>query len=157
MNGEAQLRKWADHYQKDIVILRVPGIYAVDRLPIERIKKGLPVLRQQDSPFTNRIHADDLASVCQIAMDKAQSGEVFNVTDGQPCSMTEYFDLVAEYAHLPQPPKVSLDEAQQVMSKGMLSYLNESRRISNQKLVKVLGVRFAYPSLRRCFESKPQN
>lgn len=156
-DAESELRRWADRSQKEFVILRVPGIYALDRLPIQRIKNGLPVLRQQDSPFTNRIHADDLARVCCIAMDKAKTGEVFNVTDGHPSTMTEYFDHVADYAGLPRAPKISLERAKQEMSEGMLSYLNESRKISNQKLLDELGVTLQYPSLHETLQCKPRN
>jgi hypothetical protein len=35
-----------------------------------------------------------------------------------------------------------LAEAQAVMSAGMMSYLRESRRIGNEKLVRELGVEF---------------
>lgn len=157
LDAELELRNWANHHRKEYVILRVPGIYALDRLPLSRIKKGLPVIRQEQSPFTNRIHADDLAKVCEIAMDQAKSGEVFNVTDGCPCTMTEYFDRVADFAGLPRPPQISFEEAQRVMSAGMLSYLKESRRIDNQKLLRQLGVTLDFPSLQDALQTKPKN
>lgn len=156
-DAESKLQQWAHRNQKEFVILRVPGIYALDRLPIKRIKNALPVLRKEDSPYTNRIHADDLARVCCLAMDKAKSGEVFNVTDGHPSTMTEYFDHVADYAGLPRAPKISMARAQQEMSEGMLSYLNESRKISNQKLLDELGVKLDYPSLHETLQCKPRN
>ncbi|HBS27126.1 MAG TPA: hypothetical protein DD827_08380 [Gammaproteobacteria bacterium] len=90
-------------------------------------------------------------------MDKAKSGEVFNVTDGHPSTMTEYFDHVADYAGLPRAPKISMARAQQEMSEGMLSYLNESRKISNQKLLDELGVKLDYPSLHETLPCKPRN
>ena len=147
-DAEAALQSWGDANGADWVILRVPGIYAQDRLPLARLQRGEPVLVAEEAPWTNRIHADDLAMVCQAAMDTAPAHSVYNVTDGQPSTMTDYFNQVADYAALPRPPQVSLAEAKQTMSAGMLSYLAESRRIHNDKMLKELGVQLRYPSLR---------
>ena len=142
VDAETALQEWGERYNGDWVILRVPGIYAQDRLPLARLQRGEPVLRAEDAPWTNRIHADDLALVCKRAMAVAPEHSIYNATDGQPSTMTDYFNRVADYAGLPRPPQVSLAEAQAVMSAGMMSYLRESRRIGNEKLVRELGVEF---------------
>lgn len=142
VDAETALQEWGEQYNGDWVILRVPGIYAQDRLPLARLQRGEPVLRAEDAPWTNRIHADDLALVCKRAMAVAPEHSIYNATDGQPSTMTDYFNRVADYAGLPRPPQVSLAEAQAVMSAGMMSYLRESRRIGNEKLVRELGVEF---------------
>lgn len=142
VDAETALQEWGERYNGDWVILRVPGIYAQDRLPLARLQRGEPVLRAEDAPWTNRIHADDLALVCKRAMAVAPEHSIYNATDGQPSTMTDYFNRVADYAGLPRPPQVSLSEAQAVMSAGMMSYLRESRRIGNEKLVRELGVEF---------------
>ena len=52
-------------------VLRIPGIYAVDRPgghPRERLLRGAPVLRAEDDVYTNHIHADDLARACVAAI-----------------------------------------------------------------------------------------
>lgn len=146
-DAEAAVQEWADRFGGEIVILRVPGIYAPDRLPLARLQRGEPVLREEEAPWTNRIHADDLAMVCKRAMEVAPAGAIYNATDGHPSTMTEYFNQVADYAGLPRPPQVSMAEAQQSMSAGMLSYLKESRRIHNDKLLQELGISLQYPSL----------
>ena len=148
VDAENALQEWGEQYGGDWVILRVPGIYAADRLPLARLQRGEPVLREEDAPWTNRIHADDLAVVCKRAMEVAPSGSIYNATDGQPSTMTDYFNQVADYAGLDRPPQVSLAEAQEVMSAGMLSYMRESRRIGNVKLLRELAVGLRYPSLR---------
>lgn len=147
VDAELAVQAWAQTYQREAVILRVPGIYALDRLPLERIKRGEPILHAAEAPWTNRIHADDLAMICLTAMQKAPAGALYNATDGQPSTMTEYFNAVADFAGLPRPPQVSMTEAQTSMSAGMLSYLQESRRIRNDKLLTALGIRLQYPSL----------
>lgn len=140
VDAEAALQEWGEQHVGDWVILRVPGIYAADRLPLARLQRGEPVLREEDAPWTNRIHADDLAVVCKRAMEIAPARSIYNASDGQPSTMTDYFNRVADYARLARPPQVSLAEAEGVMSAGMMSYLRESRRIGNDKLLRELGV-----------------
>lgn len=146
-DAENVVQEWAARFGGEIVILRVPGIYAPDRLPLERLRRGEPVLHEQEAPWTNRIHADDLAMVCKRAMEVAPPGSIYNATDGHPSTMTDYFNQVADFAGLPRPPQISMAEAQTAMSAGMLSYLQESRRIGNEKLLLELGVNLRYPSL----------
>ncbi len=147
VDAETALKDWGHTYHGEWSILRVPGIYAQDRLPLARLQRGEPVLQADIAPWTNRIHADDLARVCKQAMQRAPSGSIYNATDGHPSTMTDYFNQVADYAGLPRPPQVALADAGAVMSKGMLSYLQESRRIRNDKLLTELAISLQYPSL----------
>jgi nucleoside-diphosphate-sugar epimerase len=129
------------------VILRVAGIYGPGRLPLERIRKGLPLVREEDAPYSNRIHADDLVAVCIAAMKHGPAGSVYNVCDGHPSTMTDYFFRVADEAGLTRPPVISLEDAQGTLSPGMMSYMRESRRLSNRRMLEELGVRLRFPSL----------
>ena len=147
LDAEVALREWGEKYVGQWVILRVPGIYAVDRLPLARLRRGEPVLEADSAPWTNRIHADDLAMVAKKAMEVAPNKSVYNVTDGHPSTMTDYFNQVADYVGLPRPPQLAMSAAAEVMSAGMLSYLAESRRIENTKMVRELAVSLRYPSL----------
>ena len=147
LNAERQLIAWAQAQGTQWVILRVPGIYGPGKLPLERLRKGLPVLRAQDSPWTNRIHGDDLAAICVAVMRSSQANTVYNVSDGHPSNMTDYFFRVADAAGLPRPPEVSPDEAETALSAGMLSFLNDSRRMHNDKLLHELEIKLQYPDL----------
>ncbi len=147
LDAEQTLLAWGERCGVPVVILRVTGIYGPGRLPVARIQAGHPVLREEESPATNRIHADDLAQVCLAAAQRAGHGEVFNVSDGEGGTMSQYFFAVADALGLPRPPAVPLVEAKQVMNPLMLSYLSESRRMDNRKLVEVLGVQLRYPTL----------
>lgn len=147
VSAETLLRDWAAKYQKPFVILRVPGIYAKDRLPIARLQKGLPVVKADEAPWTNRIHADDLAYICVTAMQTDTPSDLYNVTDGHPSTMTAYFNQVADAVGLARPPQISMEEAEQTLSAGMVSYLRESRRISNRKMLDELSVTLKYPDL----------
>lgn len=122
-----------DHSSIAITILRVGGIYGPGRLPLQRLKEQIPMLHENLSPQTNRIHADDLAQVCVAAATEKSAGEIYNVSDGTNSNMTEYFNTIADFCNLPRPPLVDWDEAEKTISKGMLSYLKESRHMDNSK------------------------
>ena len=147
LDAEQQLQNWCRGHGSQWVILRVPGIYGPGKLPLARLREGLPVLREADAPFTNRIHADDLAMVCIAAMQSSHHNTLYNVSDGHPGNMTDYFFRVADAAGLPRPPEVAREQAETVLSPGMLSFLRDSRRMSNDKLLNELGISLQYPDL----------
>jgi nucleoside-diphosphate-sugar epimerase len=147
LDAENQLRDWGNAHGVEWVILRVAGVYGPDRLPLQRIRQGLPIVRAQEAPFTNRIHEDDLLSVCIAAMERPVAAEIFNVSDGHPGTMAEYFDAVANYAGLPPVPKIGLQEADACLSAEMRSYMAESRRMDNRKLRAMLVAELKYPRL----------
>jgi nucleoside-diphosphate-sugar epimerase len=145
--AEEHLRQWGGRRGVAVIILRVAWIYGPGRLPLERIRAGQPVLAEAEAPWTNRIHADDLARVCIAAGEKGKGGEVFNVSDGRPGTMTEYFNAVADACGLPRPPQVTLAEDRWTMTPLMLSYLVESRRMDNTLMLEKLDIELLYPDL----------
>lgn len=144
LDSETQWLAWGRLQSVDVVVLRVPGIYAFSRLPRERLKRKTPVVRASECGFTNRIHADDLARICVAAMRLAQTGEIYNATDGVPGKISEYLQAAARVLNFDPLPEISLKQAQEQLSVGMLSYLNESRKISNQKMLDDLSVNLLY-------------
>ena len=146
--GENRLRAWGRAHKVAVVILRVGGIYAANRLPLQRLRNRAPVLHEHLAPRTNRIHADDLARVCVAAADAGRADRIYNVCDGQDSNMTEYFNTIADHLGLPRPPCVDWAEAERSMSAGMLSYLRESRHMDNSSMRNELGIELLYPDLR---------
>ena len=147
VDAERQLLAWGDRHAIPVVVLRAPGIYAADRLPVERLMKGTPVLADQDDVYTNHIHADDLAAIALAALDPAAPAGVYNASDDTQMKMGEYFDLVAARLGLPKPPRVSRAEAEKSIPATMLSFMGESRRLVNRKMKERLGVKLAYPTV----------
>lgn len=153
LDAEQQLQSFCQRHELPLVILRVAGIYGPGKLPLARLKKRLPVIRADESPYTNRIHADDLVSVCIAAMEKGRNGEIFNVSDGQPGTMADYFSQIARRAGLPEPEQISLAEGESQLSEGMMSYMRESRRLDNSKMLNDLGLTLRYPDLQSGLDS----
>ena len=147
LSAETILSTWGKANTIPVIILRVPGIYGPGKLPEKRLRQGLPVLREEDAPFSNRVHADDLARACLAAARKGEAGCIYNISDGHPTTMTDYFYRVADHLGIPRPPAISLEEARRQLSEGMLSYLAESKRLDNRKMREELGVEPLYPDL----------
>ena len=145
--AERALRDWSRRTGAAIVILRVPGIYGPGRLPVERIRRQIPVIDPREAPYTNRIHADDLAAACLAADRRGQPGQAYNISDGHPTTMTDYFWRIADLHGLPRPPAIPLAEAREVLSPAMLSFMDESKRLINRRMLDELGVRLLYPDL----------
>ena len=147
VDAEQVLRRWGKNTGVSITILRAPGIYAADRLPVERLKKGMPALLAADDVFTNHIHADDLALACLAAMRHGGANRAYNVVDDSDLQMADYFDRVADAFDLPRPPRIAREVAEQTLSPMQMSFMRESRRIGNQRLKTELKLRLAYPSV----------
>ena len=146
-DAENQLQAWRRAGRGELVLLRVAGIYGPGKLPLARLKAGKPMVPPDQAPWTNRIHIDDLVEVLLAAMAKGRDGEVYNVSDGHPGNMADYFNAVADAAGLPRPPLVDSSEADAALSAGLRAYLAESRRIDNRKMLRELGVTLRYPTL----------
>lgn len=147
VDAECQLRAWGVEHVVQVSILRVPGIYAAERLPLERLRAGTPVLRAEQDPYTNHIHADDLARIVIAALSRGRAGRAYNASDDSWMKMGDYFDLVADQFDLPHPPRISWEAAQQVIPASQLSFMRESRRLANGRLKKELRVSLRYPSV----------
>lgn len=148
LDAETAFREYGAANNVPVVILRVSGIYGPGRLPLMQISQGQPLLREDESGPSNRIHADDLVRVCVAAAEQGGDGELFNVSDGQPSSMTSYFNACADALGYPRQPQVTLEEARLVMSPLMFSYVTGSRIIDNSLIRKRLDVTLRYATLR---------
>src|SRR5690606_37930035 len=107
--------------QSYLSILRVPGIYATERLPVERLQKGLPALNADEDVYTNHIHADDLARIIVAALFRGCNCRIYHAVDDTQMKMGAYFDAVADVCGLPHAPRLPREQLQQQVSPMMLS------------------------------------
>ena len=137
-------------------ILRIPGIYAPDRdggTPRARLLRGTPVLQAADDVYTNHIHADDLARACLRALWRGKPQRIYHASDDTQLKMGDYFDLAADLYGLSRPPRISRELAQTELPASLLSFMNESRRLSNQRLKRELRLRLHYPTVAEGLQS----
>jgi nucleoside-diphosphate-sugar epimerase len=147
VSAENLLRAWARRSSSQLSILRVPGIYAADRLPLERLKKGTPALIPEDDVFTNHIHAQDLAMLVRLALFRGRPNRIYHAVDDSSLKMADYFDLVADHFNLPHPPKLARRELEKQVSPMLLSFMSESRMLRNERIKLELGARLRYPTV----------
>lgn len=151
VDAEQRLRRWALCGGGRITILRIPGIYALDRVggdPRDRLRRGAPVLRHEDDVYTNHIHADDLARTCVAALWRGLPQRVVHACDHSELRMGDYFDLVADLHGFVRPARISMEQARRELGPMQLSFMSESRRLDNRRLVAELRVRLRYADVR---------
>jgi nucleoside-diphosphate-sugar epimerase len=148
VDAEALWRWYGRRAGVAVTVLRVPGIYALDRAggdPRDRVRRGAPVLAAEDDVYTNHIHADDLARACILALHRGAPQRVLHVSDDSELKMGDYFDRVADHFGLPRPPRLTREAARAQISPMQLSFMGESRRLSNRRLKEELRLRLLYP------------
>lgn len=145
VDAERQLRAFAARNGVTVSILRAPGIYATERLPLDRLQSGMPVLADDEDVYTNHIHADDLAAIAVAALQRGLPNRVYNACDDRATKMAAYYDIVADRFGLPRAPRISRAQAATILSPLQLSFMSESRRIANHRIKQELRVRLRHP------------
>jgi nucleoside-diphosphate-sugar epimerase len=147
VSAETQLRRATRDGVLNASIVRIPGIYAADRLPLARLRKGTPALVPGEDVFTNHIHADDLAAILVRTIARGRPQRVVHASDDSDLRMGDYFDRVADAFGLPRPPRVTREEAQTLLEPMMLSFMRESRRLRNERLTRELRYVLRFPTI----------
>jgi len=148
-DAEALVRRHGRAFAVAASVLRVPGIYALDRVggdPRERVRRGAPLLAPEDDVYTNHIHADDLARACVAALFRGAPQRIYHVNDDSTLTMGEHFDAVADAFGLPRPPRLARAALRAAVSEVQWSFLAESRRLDNTRLHRELRLRLDYPT-----------
>ena len=150
VDAEASVRAFARALHVRATVLRVPGIYALDRAggdPRERVLRGTPALTAVDDVFTNHIHADDLARACVAALLRGPTLRAIHVNDDSTLPLGEHLDRVADASGLPRVPRVARAQAASHLSAAQMSFLGESRRLDNTRMKRELRIALRYPSV----------
>lgn len=147
VDAERRLRAFGARTGCAVAILRAPGIYAAERLPVERLRRGDPVPVPDEDVFTNHVHADDLARMACLALFRARPGRVYNAVDRSDLKLGEYFALAAGTFGLPAPPRLTRAELERRLSPVSLSFMRESRRIDGTRLRRELRLELIHPTV----------
>lgn len=149
VDAEQQVMIWGAANRVPWTILRVPAIYGPGRLPTERLKRGEPMIRHSEAPPSARVHVDDLVAAVLLSLAAPQAkNRIYNVTDGNSTTMTEYFERVATLSGLPAPSLVDREEAERRVSPEFWSYLRESRQVDSRRIREELGFTPRFTDLR---------
>ncbi|HEX5392394.1 MAG TPA: SDR family oxidoreductase [Rhodocyclaceae bacterium] len=146
-DAERRLREFGRRSGCRVTLLRAPGIYAPDRLPLDRLRQGTPVPLPEEDAYSNHIHADDLARACIAALRRGRPNRVINVVDDTELKMGDWFDKLADAFALPRPPRLPYAEMERHLTPMQRSFMGESRRIANRRLKTELHSRLHYPTV----------
>ena len=156
VDAEQAIRLWGPANGVAVTILRVPGIYAADRLPIERLESQTPALLPEEDAYSNHIHSDDLARLVCAAVYHGKPQRIINACDGGETKMGDYFDEVADAFGLERPARLPGNELQKIVSPMLWSFMRESRRVTNARLPE-LKTPLRYPSVRDFLKTISKN
>lgn len=150
VDAETRVRTWARRHGVCATILRVPGIYALNREggdPRDRVRRGTPSLVPDQDGYTNHIQADDLARIALAALHHGAPLRAYNSSDDGDLRTGDHYDGVADCCGLPRPPRITWAEARVQLSPMQLSFWGESRRLRNGRMKQELGLQLRFPTV----------
>jgi len=127
-------------------IFRIAGIYGPGRGPFNKVRDGSAQLVIKPGQFMSRVHVEDIANVLAASLANPNPGAAYNVCDDEPSPPEDVLTYAARLLGLPTPPAVDFETAD--MTPMARSFYAESKRVRNDRIVRDLGVRLAYPSYR---------
>jgi nucleoside-diphosphate-sugar epimerase len=133
--------------QIPVALLRLSGIYGPGQNALVNVRLGRARNIVKPGQVFNRIHVDDIAQAIDAALALGADG-VFNVTDDEPTPPADPIVFAAELLGIPPPPEIPFAEAMKTMNPLAASFYAENRRVRNDRLKTVLGVRLRHPTYR---------
>ncbi len=136
-----------------VSILRAPGIYALERLPLSSVLAAAPVMREDEDSYSNHIHADDLAGAVVHALCRdestltaqVQTPRILNICDDEPLLMGEWMGALAQVLGMDAPRRIGRAEMMASVGAMRWSFMRESRRLRNDAM-KSWGYELRHPS-----------
>ena len=159
VDAERRLRRFGHRAGRRcrITILRAPGIYAGDRLPLERLQRGLPLMLPTEDSHTNHIHAEDLGRACIAALTRGGANRTYNINDDSALAMGDWFDLLADSFAMPRAPRLPREEVKRIVPAMQWSFMSESRRLDNTRMKRELRLRLRYPTVAAGISAAKEN
>ena len=73
---------------------------------------------------------------------------VFNAADDEPTAPGDPIVFAANLLGVAPPPEIAFEDARKSMSEFAISFYGESKRVKNERIKSVLGVKLRYPTYR---------
>lgn len=147
LSAESQLRAAGARAVLSLRIVRIPGIYASNRLPLARLQAGMFALNAAEDIYTNHIQADDLALILLRIKRLGCPQRIVHAVDDTQMKLADYFDLIADAHGLPRPKRIARTQAPDLLNPTLLSFMRESRRLMNTRLKTELAYQLRYPTV----------
>lgn len=160
--AEQHLREALSKRGFPVRFVRAGTIYGPGRRTVDALRNKRLRMLGGGANLSSRIHVDDLATVLAAVAERGRSGEIYLAVDDQPISMAEYFDHLADQAHVPAPgstPKwlaramiggfgltSKLTRGHAPLGHNLYALVTGNYACSNDKIHNELGVELAYPT-----------
>ncbi|WP_347266931.1 SDR family oxidoreductase [Paracoccus sp. (in: a-proteobacteria)] len=142
-------RAWqalAGEHDLPLHIFRLAGIYGPGRGPFAKLRAGTARRIVKPGQIFSRIHAEDIAQALLASIHAPRPGAIYNLCDDDPAPPEAVIGHAAELLGLPLPPAEDFASAE--MTPMARSFYGESKRVSNARAKRELGLRLRYPDYR---------
>jgi len=139
------LALWRSH-GLPVHIFRLAGIYGPGRNQLLSLLDGTAKRVIKEGQIFSRIHVADIANVLEASIAKPNPGGAYNVCDDEAAPPQDVVEYGAKLLGLPVPPAIPFEAAE--LSPMARSFYADSKRVSNARLKRELGVSLSYPSFR---------
>ncbi|MBI4183497.1 MAG: SDR family oxidoreductase [Proteobacteria bacterium] len=144
---EAWLHLWRKR-GVPVHVFRLAGIYGPGRSALDQVRAGRARRIDKPGQLFSRVHVDDIAGVLTASITRPRPGAIYNVCDDEPAPQAEVVAFACRLLGIEPPPVVPFDEAAAEMGPMARSFWAESRRVSNARIKRELGVTLLYPTYR---------
>ncbi|MFH5776693.1 SDR family oxidoreductase [Paracoccus sp. NGMCC 1.201697] len=127
-------------------IFRLAGIYGPGRGPFAKLRAGTARRIVKPGQVFSRIHAEDIAQALLASIKAPRPGAIYNLCDDDPAPPEDVIAHAATLLGLAPPPAEDFASAE--MTPMARSFYAESKRVSNERIKRELGVRLKYPDYR---------
>ncbi|MDO5368730.1 SDR family oxidoreductase [Paracoccus sp. (in: a-proteobacteria)] len=146
MAAEAGWQALAAAHGLPLHIFRLAGIYGPGRGPFEKVRNGTARRIIKPGQVFSRIHAEDIAQTLAASIARPDPGAVYNLCDDDPAPPEDVLEHAAKLLGLPPPPAEDFATAE--MTPMARSFYAESKRVSNARIKRDLGIRLIHPDYR---------
>ena len=143
IEAECAWKKLAAECGLPLHIFRLAGIYGPGRGPLESLRSGRSRRIIKKGQIFNRIHVDDIANALAASIENPEPGETYNLCDDLPAPPQDVIAFASELLGVPMPEAVPFESAD--MTSMARSFYSESKKVSNAKIKRQLGLSLAYP------------
>ncbi len=130
----------------NLSIFRLAGIYGPGRSALDNIKAGTARSVYKEGHVFSRIHVQDIVRIVSKAIFAHKNFEIFNLADDYPCTTSEVNQFAADLLGVTAPEIEKYEEAN--LSAMAAEFYQDNRRVCNDKIKEILGVKLLYPSFR---------
>ena len=127
-------------------IFRLAGIYGPGRGPFEKVRRGTARRIIKKGQVFSRIHVEDITQVLEASIRQPNPGAIYNMCDNDPAPPQDVIGYAAELLGVPLPEAVDFEVAE--MTPMSRSFYAESKKVSNTRILKELGVTLRYQDYR---------